>query len=329
MWQANILRRLVPAGWDVIASELVSLERSFWGLFGWLNVPYPGWVYAAFRAAEILLLVGLVLVAILVLRRRKPDWRWTAAVLILLWAALLTVSWLRFMREVPAAQGRYFFPALTAFALLVALAHRGWLVLLGRSRLGRRALYAPISGLALLAIATPLWMIAPAYQTPASRADLAPHLMPVEARLGDQFAITGVAGQGGALRPGDAAQVVVSWRALAPTSEDYSVFVHLVDDAGLIVAQLDTMPGGGNHPTSQWRPGEQRVETYTVRIPPLAYAPDAGHWVVGLYNARTGARPPMTLASTPPGIRVESDGLRVRLRPSCPWERRHPERGGC
>ena len=34
VWEANILLRVEPATWGVIAAELTSLERSFWGLFG-------------------------------------------------------------------------------------------------------------------------------------------------------------------------------------------------------------------------------------------------------------------------------------------------------
>lgn len=309
MWQANILRRIVPAGWDVIASELVSLERSFWGLFGWLNVPYPGWVYVAFRAAEVFLLVGLLLAVFVVLRKRKPDWRWIAGGLILLWAALLTVSWLRFMREVPAAQGRYFFPALTAFALLVALAHRGWLAVVGGSRPARAALLAPTAGLALLAAATPFWIVAPAYAAPAPRPELAAQLTPVSVEFGGQMAITGVSGQSGALRPGDVAEVTVAWQALRQPDEDYSVFVHLVNDAEMIIAQADTMPGGGNYPTTQWREGETRVETYRVRIPATAYAPDTGHWVVGLYDARSRQRLAASMTQGRDDMRLEADGL--------------------
>ena len=31
IWQANILLRVIPAGWETISAELGSLERSFWG----------------------------------------------------------------------------------------------------------------------------------------------------------------------------------------------------------------------------------------------------------------------------------------------------------
>ena len=76
VWEANILLRVIPADWRMIAGELGSLERSFWGLFGWLNLPYPEWVYATFRGVEILLAVGLLAgilrIANCELRRNTP-----------------------------------------------------------------------------------------------------------------------------------------------------------------------------------------------------------------------------------------------------------------
>ncbi len=53
VWQQNILLRVNEATWSIIAGELTSLERSFWGLFGWLNIAYPDWVYLAFRIAGV------------------------------------------------------------------------------------------------------------------------------------------------------------------------------------------------------------------------------------------------------------------------------------
>lgn len=53
-----------------------------------------------------------------------------------------------------------------------------------------------------------------------------------------------------------ALHVRLYWQATAPVDEDYVVFVHLVDDAGAIVSQVDAQPRGGRYPTSIWAPGE-------------------------------------------------------------------------
>ena len=262
VWQANILLRVAPADWRTILGEMESLERSFWGLFGWLNLPYPTWIYVMLRALEILMGVGLLL-ALVGWRRTRDDKKsvadgtlhqehgthsalctlHSALFVLLLWLALLIFSWLRFMVIAPAAQGRYFFPAAPTLALLLvaalqpnrrlpdlrfslvrAVSHNvGWLV---------------AAGLFLLSVMTPFALIAPAYRPPPSAS--AANLTPLQAHLGAAFAIAGVAATPERVQPGDVVTVTVSWRALTPDVHDYSVFVHLLSPDGLTIAQTDT-----------------------------------------------------------------------------------------
>ena len=310
IWEANILKRLVPAGWGTIAAELKSLERSFWGLFGWLNVPYPGWVYTVFRVLELGLALGLLLHVVRWLislaRRNRPafDWRWAGGWLLVSWLVLLALSWVRFMRIAPAAQGRYFFPAAPSLALLMVLALGGYRLLKLPERATRRAGWGIAAALIFLSAATPFWIIEPAYRPPpAAPAD---GVTAVRAELGNQFAILGVSAEPAQLMPGATADVTVIWQALAPDQNDYSVFVHLVNAEGLTIAQLDTMPGGGLLPTSQWTPGQTRAERYAVTIPAAAYTPDRGRWVVGLYDQHTGQRLPVRLVSADPALTVQA-----------------------
>jgi type II secretory pathway component PulM len=331
VWQANILLRVVPAGWQTIAGELESLERSFWGLFGWLNVPYPAWLYGAFRVLALGFALGLLLHVVRWLisraRRKRPpfDWRWAGGWLLIAWLALLAASWVRFMRIAPAAQGRYFFPATPSLALLMILALGGYRLLRLPDKMARRAGWVIAGALIALSAATPFWIIAPAYRSPAAT-DTA-NLPAVRAEVGNRFAILGVSAGPAQLRPGDIANVTVIWQAVASDAvasdavasdavasdaTDYSVFVHLVNSAGLTIAQVDTMPGGGLLPTSQWLPGQTRTEHYVVTIPAVVYTPDHGCWAVGLYDHRTGARLPVRLVSADPALAamVAADSLR-------------------
>ena len=122
----------------------------------------------------------------------------------------------------------------------------------------------------------------------------------MRAELGNQFAILGVSAEPAQLMPGETADVTVVWQALAPMRDDYSVFVHLVNEEGITIAQTDTMPGGGLRPTSQWSAGETRAERYAVTIPAAAYTPDRGRWAVGLYDHKTGERLPVRLIERRP-----------------------------
>ena len=310
VWQANILLRVIPAGWRTILAELGSLERSFWGLFGWLNVPYPAWVYAAFRVLAIGLMLGLLLHAARwlssLVRRNRPafDWRWAGGWLLILWLGLLAFSWVRFMRIAPAAQGRYFFPAAPSLALLLILALGGYRLLGLPERATRRAGWGIAAALLLLSAATPFWIIRPAYRPPLAAPTAA--VSAVRAELGNQFAILGVSAEPARLLPGGTADVTVVWQALAPAREDYSIFVHLVNEEGLTIAQSDTMPGGGLLPTSQWNPGETRAERYAVTIPAAAYTPDRARWAVGLYDHTSGQRLPVRLASADPTLEAQA-----------------------
>jgi mannosyltransferase len=67
--------------------------------------------------------------------------------------------------------------------------------------------------------------------------------------------------------PGDILQLALFWHAETPISDRYKVFVHLYDEAGQLVAQTDSEPGGALRPTETWSPGETIVDRYGVLIP--------------------------------------------------------------
>ncbi|MBI1298183.1 phospholipid carrier-dependent glycosyltransferase [bacterium] len=318
VWEANILLRVVPADWGIIAGELGSLFRSFWGLFGWMNVPYPEWIYTGFGVLTIGIGMGLVAWVVrwvytslaLPAADAAPGEEGTAATqkqsdsqhgnspppalrgeleggFLFLWLGLLIFSWLRFMEIAPAAQGRYFFPAAATLGLIFVLACRSVGI-----RLGMRLGWGIVTILAILTAVTPFWVIRPIYAAPQPQI-AAPQ--PASATFGlasEQVAILAVTASPAIVRPGDVAQVEVTWQALTSLPKDYSVFVHLVDDDGFTVAQRDTMPNGGNAPTSRWLPGQVVIDTYLVDVPNTAYTPNRGQWAVGLYDYRSGQRLP-------------------------------------
>ncbi len=79
------------------------------------------------------------------------------------------------------------------------------------------------------------------------------------------------------------------WRALGPLADDYTVFVHLMDQNGAVVAGYDKEPRRGNAPTTTWLPEDRIVDA--VRLPLPAGIPAGRYQLeVGLYNAATGQR---------------------------------------
>ncbi|MBI3913696.1 MAG: DUF2142 domain-containing protein, partial [Chloroflexi bacterium] len=110
---------------------------------------------------------------------------------------------------------------------------------------------------------------------------------PVEYMFGDQITLAGYAIQN------DAANVRVKlfWRARAMIAEDYTVFAHLVDARGNLIAQADSPPQRGAYPTSFWDAGEIVADEMVIALPrdiaPAEYAVR-----VGLYRPSDGARLP-------------------------------------
>jgi len=79
------------------------------------------------------------------------------------------------------------------------------------------------------------------------------------------------------------------WQSLSQIHSDYTVFVHLRDETGQIVAQIDGPPAAGQYPTSLWDVGEKIAATFTLNVPPEL---ESGRYqlVVGLYDPVTGVR---------------------------------------
>jgi hypothetical protein len=72
-------------------------------------------------------------------------------------------------------------------------------------------------------------------------------------------------------------------------NEDYTVFIHLVDANGQLVAQMDGQPFQGRYPTSWWSPGELIVDRRSAP----AIAPGKYRLLVGWYRLSDGSRLPL------------------------------------
>lgn len=80
-------------------------------------------------------------------------------------------------------------------------------------------------------------------------------------------------------QPDGAWGIQLAWQALADlVGLDATVFVHLLDEAGSIVAQRDERPLTGRYPTFVWREGDMIVTEYILN------ADDAVSLRVGLYT---------------------------------------------
>jgi 4-amino-4-deoxy-L-arabinose transferase-like glycosyltransferase len=276
-------RRDTPASLAQLWSEREGFVWAYWGVFGTLNIIMPQWVYAVLNGVVILALIGIVWGAV---RRQKAETAScilhpSACSLLTVWIVLIFVSLLRWTALTPASQGRLLFPCIAAIAMFMAY---------GLWRIHRFVLLAACVFLIGLAAAVPIAVIAPAYARPPNTW---PQRLPekVQVTFGNALELVEYAGPiHPTAQPGDEVTLTLNWRLRAPLPKNYSVFVHLVDENNVIVAQRDMYPGQGNLALSELAPEYVWADHYTLRIAPLQYAPRTLHWRVGVYDHASGER---------------------------------------
>ncbi|HET6445905.1 MAG TPA: hypothetical protein VFI27_15155, partial [candidate division Zixibacteria bacterium] len=68
------------------------------------------------------------------------------------------------------------------------------------------------------------------------------------------------------LTPGEALPVQLMWRTTLDIKRDLTVFMHLVDNQGQIVAQHDQRPANGRWSTQVWQPGEVYYDLHRLDL---------------------------------------------------------------
>lgn len=295
-----------PAAW---LSGLARLAASCWAYFGWISLPAPTWLLLPYAALTLAALAGLFLRLLCArwlplvpfLRRHLPAFArspWLPLLLLPLLALAWVISFALLAGHV-AWQGRQLVSALPALAILLAW---GLLALPGIGRQMRLLLATA----GVLALAAPIAVIAPAYPWHTLPPDLAQARspQPAYARYAKPWEQgvelrgwhTSRAGQplppGTRVRPGQAISLTLTWHALERVPHDWTIFLHLVDAQGQIVAEDNRRPQP--QPLPLWAPGDW-IETNHPLYLPADLPPDCCTLRVGLYlpwqrNPRAGRR---------------------------------------
>jgi 4-amino-4-deoxy-L-arabinose transferase-like glycosyltransferase len=105
---------------------------------------------------------------------------------------------------------------------------------------------------------------------------------PLNVKLGEAIELAGY----NLDRSGAAIQLTLIWKSLKAVDQDYTVFTHVLDQAGQQLAGKDNQPMQGAYPTSHWMPGEYVIDEYAIPMQP----PDGYALEVGMYDPETGAR---------------------------------------
>ncbi|MEM7030020.1 MAG: phospholipid carrier-dependent glycosyltransferase [Chloroflexota bacterium] len=276
------------------------MHESFWGYFGWLNVPYPEIIYTALWVIYPITLLGLCI------------WFWQAwqknravipIIIILLfgilgaWAFPIRHS-LRFGAF--GVQGRYLFQMLPALATVIAVGFSSLLPEKWRS--------VPLIVLAVslfgLAVWTPGGLLKPTYSYVGNTTDV---LESLPFQRSDVFAgAIGLAGYTPWLEAEEGPLTIqLYWHTKATPLTDYTVFAHLVGGEGNMIGQHDRRPLDGGFPTHLWRAGDVMHTTHTIPFDPVCRNQGC-YLVVGFYDWKNGERLPVT-AGQPFGDAVKLD----------------------
>ncbi len=313
--------RETPLTIQALLAQLPTVYNSFWGGFGWGHVEFPTWVYVALGIIPATSLVGWVWA----IKQRRIRDQGPVFFLALTWWTIVFLALLLWMRQVWAAHGRLLFPAIGAWALLIV---GGWKSL-SQSHFTphvSRLTHIALAGLILLSLLTPWLVIRPAFARPRLTAptDAAATVQGTSLTYDNVARLLGISLEQTFVPPGGVLQVRACWEALAPMSQDYTVFVHLVGRNNERVAERHTYPGLGRFPTSLWPVGKAFCDIYRVPVEDWASIPELYDLTIGLYDASTGER---LTARDPAGNEVGlSTPARVRIAPEQPLSEtpKHP-----
>jgi hypothetical protein len=125
---------------------------------------------------------------------------------------------------------------------------------------------------------------------------------PLDYWLGKEIALSGVQ-LSTPIQSNEPLTVTLYWRADEAPQGDYVAFVHLLDDAGQLLAQHDSLPRYGRYPTLAWHPGDIIPDEHTLEVPELSVEQRV-HLVAGMYHPDTMERLPVLGPDGP-----VSDGL--------------------
>ncbi len=123
--------------------------------------------------------------------------------------------------------------------------------------------------------------------------DVPPLNVKLGANLDGKVEILGAKLEPGRAQPGDTVKITTYFKVLEPLEQDYIVFMHVEDGEGRGERiNLDHTPGGGTHPTSQWKAGQTVEDTVSLYVPPTSTADALNIWM-GLWHAGTDTRLPL------------------------------------
>jgi hypothetical protein len=116
--------------------EIPGLWRSFFAVFGWMNVAPPSWLYWLWNGLVITAVLGVVAAIVRAVKGRSQanslsikrlfERLLSPPLLLAVWVLVVYAGLVQFLLKTPAAQGRLMFPALVPLGLGLAYGVSQW-----------------------------------------------------------------------------------------------------------------------------------------------------------------------------------------------------------
>lgn len=302
---------------DVAAAirELSFLHDSFWGAFGYGQIPMPHWVDGLTRILSLLTIGGLMLFAARYWRGRAVSKQPPIAWLIVGSAPFVTflVVFARMTLIDTANFGRYLFVSLGFLAPLYVLGLSTWLP--RQAKWERRFVIGLSLAMLALAIFALVGVLFPAYAPPAmlTQKQVASRSRPADLRFDRAIHLIGYDLSQRRANPGGEVAVTLCWEAMSSMEENYAYFVHFLGPEESIVGARNTHPGLSRYPTSRWKPGDRFCDVLEVPVEHWTPAPAVYDVEVGWHKPGSDERLP---AFDPEGAPIELAVLdRIKVAP--------------
>ena len=115
---------------------------------------------------------------------------------------------------------------------------------------------------------------------------------PLQADFGNRIMLQGYNLSSTTITPGSALKLTLFWQVINNIREDYTIFLHLRNQADQTITQFDYQPYGGSYPTQNWQPGQLLTDPHEFQVPP-DFPPGEYHLVIGFYDRNTLTRLPL------------------------------------
>jgi hypothetical protein len=129
--------------------------------------------------------------------------------------------------------------------------------------------------------------------------------VPIEAQFGDAVTLEGYV----FTRPdAQSACVRLRWHVRQAPANDFTVMLHVLDDAGNLLTTSDAPPLGGLYASLDWTPGQTLDDEHCFTMPGKAT-----QVALGLYDSVALDRQPLTLEQAQPALTVQDNALYLPL----------------